>query len=332
MPGAVRRRARRRAVSAAGHRVLPAAVSSHSRERRVVGRGFTEWTNVVQARPLFPGHYQPTIPGPLGYYDLRVPETRVAQAALAREYGIEAFCYYHYWFGGRRLLERPFNEVCASGNLTSRSAWLGRTRRGRGSGAGAPRSCAGGADLSRGRRLRCPFASLRRRSTIPATSGWTGGRCSSSTCRTSYRMLAASRNVWRTLAQASGLPGLYLVGRSRGTWYPTDHGFDATVSVTGHATFRESAPTRPPREVACRLVVRCAHEAVAVSPRSTRTADGLPTSPGSSIATLRPRLLSDSRTILGRHRQGWPAGHRVPRLHPRAVRRAVQARGGDGAR
>lgn len=80
------------------------------------GPGFTEWTNVVQARPLFRGHYQPRIPADLGFYDLRLPEVREQQAALAREAGIEGFCYYHYWFGhGKQLLERPFNEVLASG-------------------------------------------------------------------------------------------------------------------------------------------------------------------------------------------------------------------------
>jgi lipopolysaccharide biosynthesis protein len=79
------------------------------------GPGFTEWTNVVRARPLFPGHYQPHIPADLGFYDLRVPEVREAQAALARSHGIEGFCYWHYWFRGRRLLERPFNEVLTSG-------------------------------------------------------------------------------------------------------------------------------------------------------------------------------------------------------------------------
>src|SRR5580765_8608561 len=64
------------------------------------GAGFTEWTNVAKAKPLFPDHYQPHVPADLGFYDLRVPETRAAQAELAAQYGIEAFCYWHYWFEG----------------------------------------------------------------------------------------------------------------------------------------------------------------------------------------------------------------------------------------
>ncbi|MGD9948926.1 MAG: glycoside hydrolase family 99-like domain-containing protein [Desulfobulbus sp.] len=79
------------------------------------GRGFTEWTNVAKARPLFKGHYQPHLPGELGFYDLRLPEVRNAQAEMAQRFGIDAFCYYHYWFNGRRVLERPFSEVFASG-------------------------------------------------------------------------------------------------------------------------------------------------------------------------------------------------------------------------
>lgn len=80
------------------------------------GKGFTEWTNVAKAKPLFRGHYQPRIPADLGFYDLRLQEVREVQAAMARDAGIEGFCYYHYWFGnGRQLLERPFNEVLNSG-------------------------------------------------------------------------------------------------------------------------------------------------------------------------------------------------------------------------
>jgi lipopolysaccharide biosynthesis protein len=77
--------------------------------------GFTEWTNVARARPLFKGHHQPHLPADLGFYDLRVPEVRAAQARLAQDNGIEGFCYWHYWFAGKRLLERPFQEVLESG-------------------------------------------------------------------------------------------------------------------------------------------------------------------------------------------------------------------------
>jgi len=80
------------------------------------GKGFTEWTNVGKAKPLFPGHYQPKVPADLGYYDLRLPEVREAQAELAKDAGIYGFCYYHYWFGnGKEELELPFNEVLRLG-------------------------------------------------------------------------------------------------------------------------------------------------------------------------------------------------------------------------
>lgn len=75
------------------------------------GAGFTEWTNVTRGRPLYQGHYQPHLPADLGFYDLRLPEVREQQASLAREAGLGGFIYYHYWFNGRRLLERPVNEI-----------------------------------------------------------------------------------------------------------------------------------------------------------------------------------------------------------------------------
>ncbi len=79
------------------------------------GQGFTDWLNVVRAGPLFPGHQQPHLPADLGFYDLRLSATREAQADMARAYGIHGFCYYHYWFGGRRLLSQPLDEVLSTG-------------------------------------------------------------------------------------------------------------------------------------------------------------------------------------------------------------------------
>jgi hypothetical protein len=80
------------------------------------GKGFTEWRSVAKAKPLFKGHYQPKIPADLGFYDLRLPEVREQQAQMAREAGIEGFCYWHYWFGnGKQLLEKPFQDVLESG-------------------------------------------------------------------------------------------------------------------------------------------------------------------------------------------------------------------------
>lgn len=75
------------------------------------GKGFTEWTNVTRGRSLFKGHYQPHLPADLGFYDLRLADARETQAKLAREAGLDGFIYYHYWFNGRRLLERPVNEL-----------------------------------------------------------------------------------------------------------------------------------------------------------------------------------------------------------------------------
>jgi hypothetical protein len=75
------------------------------------GTGFTEWHNVVQSVPLFPGHHQPHLPKDFGFYDLRVPEVRLEQARVAKAHGIDAFCYYHYWFEGHRPLHRPLDEV-----------------------------------------------------------------------------------------------------------------------------------------------------------------------------------------------------------------------------
>ena len=82
---------------------------------KVWGKGFTEWTNVAKANPLFSGHYQPHIPADLGFYDLRLDESRIQQAELARQHGIQGFCYYYYWFNGKKLLDLPLTRLLKTG-------------------------------------------------------------------------------------------------------------------------------------------------------------------------------------------------------------------------
>lgn len=103
------------------------------------GEGFTEWFNVCRAKPLFKGHRQPRLPAELGFYDLRCDETRREQARMARQFGIDAFCYYHYWFNGKELLETPLQKMLADkecdipfclcwANETWSRAWDGKDR------------------------------------------------------------------------------------------------------------------------------------------------------------------------------------------------------------
>ncbi|MFJ7825276.1 glycoside hydrolase family 99-like domain-containing protein [Psychrobacillus sp. NPDC096623] len=81
------------------------------------GKGFTEWTNVTKSKPLFEGHYQPHLPSELGFYDLRLPSVMEEQSKLAKKYGIDAFCYYHYWFNEKLLLEKPIEMMLENPNV-----------------------------------------------------------------------------------------------------------------------------------------------------------------------------------------------------------------------
>lgn len=194
------------------------------------GKGFTEWTNTAKTRPMFRGHYQPHVPADLGFYDLRVPETRVQQAEMAAAYGIEGFCYYHYWFAGRRMLERPFNEVVASSSpdfpfclCWANETWSGIWH-------GAPnktlmeQTYPGEADH------RAHFATL-----LPAFRDPRYIRVDGKPVFVIYQPLklpdvSDTLRLWRAMAAEAGLPGLHIVAYSLiPDEDPVAFGYDAVI-------------------------------------------------------------------------------------------------------
>jgi len=199
------------------------------------GRGFTEWTNVAKARPLFRGHYQPHLPADLGFYDLRLPETREAQAAMARQYGIEAFCYWHYWFGnGVRILERVFDEVLASGSPDfpfclgwANETWTGIWH-------GAPNRILIEQKYPGFEDYRRHFDFLLR-----AFLDRRYVRVDGKPLLFIYRPHHIPEcpmvlEFWRGLAAKAGLPGLHLVALApNAEWNPVEYGFDAgTIQIS----------------------------------------------------------------------------------------------------
>ncbi len=175
------------------------------------GRGFTEWTNVAKAQPLFPGHHQPQLPGELGFYDLRLPEAREAQARLAREYGIEGFCFWHYWFDGKLLLEHPLLETLSSGapNFPFCLAWANEnwTRRWDGQASEILQAQTYGGDRDDAAHFAwlLPFLKDRRALAVDGRPMFLIYRPGD--LPNPARTIA----LWRRLAQEAGLPGLYLV-------------------------------------------------------------------------------------------------------------------------
>lgn len=193
------------------------------------GKGFTEWTNVAKATPMFPGHYQSHVPADLGFYDLRVPETRAAQARLAQDYGVHGFCYYHYWFAGRRILERPFDEVLTSGepdlpfclcwaNHSWNSVWQGCPDR-----ILIEQTYPGMEDHE------AHFSELLRAFQDPRYITVEGKPLFVVYKPDDIPDVAQVMDFWRGLARKAGLPGLHLVGISHRNeqWDPRPRGLDA---------------------------------------------------------------------------------------------------------
>lgn len=195
------------------------------------GPGFTEWTNVVKARPLFRGHYQPRLPRDLGFYDLRVPEVRSAQAEMARNAGIEGFCYYHYWFNGRQILQRPFEEVLRSrepdlpfclcwANHSWNSIWQGCAER-----VLIEQTYGGWRDHE------LHFQYLRRAFEDDRYIAVEGKPLFLLFNPDDIPNIEKVVDLWRGLAIKAGLKGLYLVGisHSNPSWDPRKRGLDACM-------------------------------------------------------------------------------------------------------
>jgi hypothetical protein len=207
--------------------------------------GFTEWTHVAAARPLFRGHEQPKLPGELGFYDLRLAETRAAQAQLARDHGVAAFCYWHYWFGnGNTALERPFAEVLASGEPDfpfclgwANHSWTAKWR-------GAPNEVLVPQEYPGDDDHRQHFDAV-----LPAFHDRRYYRVDGAPLFYVFRPwevpdLARFTELWRSLAAENGLPGIFFAaqGTRRDPWH--DRGVDATALVRSHILAGRSLPQR----------------------------------------------------------------------------------------
>ena len=208
------------------------------------GEGFTEWTNVARAQPLFDGHYQPHVPADLGFYDLRLAETRAAQADMAQQFGIAGFCWYHYWFGGKRLMERPFDEVLAAGEpdfpfclCWANEPWSRRWH-GREEDVLQPQTYSDEDDLAHIRWL------------LPALSDARALRIHGRPIFVVYQARdlpdpARTVETWRSEVARAGLPDPYLMTVETGWdegWDATRAGFDAKILFRPQFTILRRAP------------------------------------------------------------------------------------------
>ena len=206
---------------------------------------------VTRARPLFKGHFQPRVPADLGFYDLRVPEVREAQAQLASEHGIEAFCYWHYWFAGKRMLELPFREVVRSGkpdfpfclawaNESWTSIWEGKPNN-----VLIEQNYPGTQDDTQHFQALLPAFIDERYLQVdskPVFVVYMPGRLPEPLRFT---------DLWNELAVAAGLKGIYFIGISDYPWTETP-GFDGyTYHLPG--TFVEALPQRALEPLAKKL-------------------------------------------------------------------------------
>lgn len=207
------------------------------------GEGFTEWTNVRKARPLFPGHYQPRTPAEERYYDLLDPSVQDWQASLARDHGVYGFCYYHYWFNGKRLLEQPVQLLLNRGkpDLPFCLAWANEpwTRAWDGGEHEVlmPQSYGNEEDWTR------HFEQLLHVFRDPRYIRVDGKPMLLIYRSASIDVCAPMLELWRKLAQQAGLAGVHIVGMLTG--FDRDHRpemFDAFAEFEPMYTIRHGLP------------------------------------------------------------------------------------------
>jgi lipopolysaccharide biosynthesis protein len=225
------------------------------------GKGFTEWTNVGKAKRLFRGHVQPHVPADLGYYDLRLPAVREAQATMAREHGVDGFCYYHYWFGnGKRQLELPFNEVLESGSpdfpfclCWANESWYAKMWNKDGSAEKKPlveQVYPGASDHVQ------HFHSL-----LPAFQDKRYIRIHGKPLFMIYQPAELPQvgefiKLWQKLAEENGLPGIYFVAHTHRVAKEAQQNFDNGFNAVNSLRLNEAMRRTPPLKKMVTRIVR----------------------------------------------------------------------------
>jgi lipopolysaccharide biosynthesis protein len=280
--------------------------------------GFTEWTNVAAAGRLFLGHRRPDLPGELGFYDLRLAEVREQQAELAAAHGVTAFCWWHYWFAGRRLLERPFDEVLASRSpsLPFSLCWANQSWSGVWHGAPdrvlVEQTYPDGDDEAH-------FAAL-----TPAFRDERYHRVDGRPLLGVFRPQELPDpgrfvDTWQRLARDAGLEGLYLVAfsesREWGAQYArhVEDGFDAAV----HVAFPFA------RTASAKLRDRLRTSIVRLGPGRYRYAEDLPAYPRSLRGVVHPCVYPNWDNTPRAARRGSVIVDAAPARFERHVRQAV---------
>jgi O-antigen biosynthesis protein len=278
------------------------------------GEGFTEWTNVRAAGPLFEGHHQPRVPSELGYYDLRDPDTREQQAALAQGHGIDAFAYYHYWFHGTRLLEQPFGEVLRSGQpeFPFTLCWANESW---------SRRWDGSEDHILQQQSYSPEDDRAHiRALLPALSDPRAVRVGGRTLFIVYQGHVLPRpadtvDIWREEVARAGLPGLHLLSVETGYdegWDNTEFGFDGKIRFQPQFSTLRTAPRRP----------IAAHPGLHVYDYDDAlpVLDALPEVPYATYETVFPAW--DNTPRRGGH--GWVLHGSTPSAYERWLRGAIE--------